>query len=111
MVGFVDDGPVGRGSACNAEEGGGGVGEGDFVRPVVGVLQTIDAGTPVNDRQGVLVGFAVEHWNFLLIDLHHWILGGGGDRGHGESSTRGTRDWVWCGCRGRACHDECFVSR
>ena len=74
-------------AACDAEGGGGGVGVGDLVGPVHGVFHAINAGTPVDDSQRVLVGFAVEHRNFLLIDLHHWILGGGGDWGNGESST------------------------
>ena len=86
MIGFVDDGPVGRGPAGDAEEGGRSVGVGDLVGPVHGVFHTVNAGAPVDDGQGIFVGFAVEHRNFLLIDLHHWILGGG-DWGDGKTST------------------------
>ena len=87
MVRFVEDGPVGRGPLRDAEEGGGSVGVGGLVGPVQGVFHAVNAGTPVDDSQGVLVGFGVEHWNFLLIDLHHWVLSGGGDWGDGETST------------------------
>ena len=85
MLLLVEDGSVGRGSLGDSEEGRGGVGIGHFIGPVQGVSHSVDAGTPVDDSQRVLVRFGVEYWDFFLIDLHYRILCCSGDWSDGET--------------------------
>ena len=70
MLHFVDDGPVGSGPLGHPKQGCGCVGVGRFVGPSHGVSHPVNTGEPVDDGQGVLVGFGMENRNFLLVDLH-----------------------------------------
>ena len=57
MLFFVEDSPVGGGPLGHPKQGGRRVGEGGLIRPIQGVLHTVDAVTPAEDVEGILVFF------------------------------------------------------
>ena len=79
VVRSVENFPAGHNPGGVAEESSHGVAKGGFVRPTKGGLHSNHSCTPGQDVHGILVLFAMEDGNLLLVDLEDWSIGAGDD--------------------------------